>query len=164
MPACRPMPSLHRTCLSVLSVLSVVSVSLARAQETTPDGPRLFGQVMGAIAGRYVDSTPVDSLYRMAAYGLVSQLGDPYAELVSPEELARFNVQVAGRYAGVGLLLEDHEGQFTVMKVFPGSPGERGGVMEGDQVVSVDGQATAGMKFQDVTSAMKGTPGTDVKV
>lgn len=163
MPAHRPLSRLLHTSLSVLSVLSVVSAPRARAQDT-PDGPRLFGQVMGAIAGRYVDSTPVDSLYRMAAYGLVTQLGDPYAELVSPEDLARFNVQIAGRYAGVGLLLEDHEGQFTVMKVFPGSPGERGGVMEGDQVVSVDGQATAGMKFQEVTSAMKGTPGTAVKV
>ena len=105
---------------------------------------------MGAISERYVDSAGEDSLYRMAAYGLVSRLGDPYAELVSPEDLARFNVQVAGRYAGVGLLLEDHEGQYTVMKVFPGSPGERGGVMEGDQIASVDGQSTATMKFAEV--------------
>jgi len=168
MPARRTItssPVRHVSVLSVLTVLFVLTAAQARAQtQDTPAGPRLFGQVMGAISDRYVDSTSMDSLYRMAAYGLVSQLGDPYAELVSPEELARFNVQIAGRYAGVGLLLEDHDGQYTVMKVFPGSPGEHGGVMEGDQIASVDGQSTSGMKFSEVTSAMKGQPGTTVKV
>lgn len=137
---------------------------LSAQQPSYGDGARLFGQVMGAVAGRYVDSASVDSLYQEAAYGLVDRLGDPYAELVSPKDLADFNVQIAGRYAGVGLLLEDHEGRFTVMRVFPGSPGEHGGVIEGDEILAVDGRATAGMKFQDVTTAMKGPPGTVVKV
>ena len=120
-------------------LFSLVAATPLAAQDNG-DGARLFGQVLGAVAGRYVDSSTVDSLYEVAAYGLVDRLGDPYAELVSPKDLADFNVQIAGRYAGVGLLLEDHESHFTVMRIFPNSPGEKGGVMEGDEVVAVDGK------------------------
>jgi carboxyl-terminal processing protease len=146
-------------------LLSLSAAPILPAQQPAyGEGARLFGQVMGAVAGRYVDSASVDSLYQEAAYGLVDRLGDPYAELVSPKDLAEFNVQIAGRYAGVGLLLEDHDGRYTVMRVFPGSPGEHGGVMEGDEILAVDAKPTAGMKFQEVTTAMKGPPGTPVKV
>ena len=152
--------------LSIAALLLILGAAPALTAQVpvNGDGARLFGQVLGAVAGRYVDSASVDSLYQEAAYGLVDRLGDPYAELVSPKEMADFNVQIAGRYAGVGLLLEDHDGKFTVMRVFPNSPGEKGGVMEGDEVLAVDGKATNGMKFQDVTTAMKGPPGTNVKV
>ncbi len=156
------MPS-RRLTLSTL-FLTFATATVLAGQQTSTDGARLFGQVLGAVAGRYVDSASVDSLYQEAAYGLVDRLGDPYAELVSPKDLADFNVQIAGRYAGVGLLLEDHETHFTVMRVFPNSPGERGGVLEGDEIMAVDSKPTAGMKFLDVTTAMKGPPGTPVRV
>jgi carboxyl-terminal processing protease len=125
---------------------------------------RVFDQVFGLVSSRFVDTLGTDELYVRAARGLLSELDDPYAALVSPREMEEFTVGTAGRYGGIGLLIEDHEGKFTVSRVFPNTPGEQAGVMPGDMVVAIDGKPTKGWEFGDVTGSLKGSPGTRVTV
>ena len=155
----------HGLTVVVLSLVLALALSGYALQGRAPaSGPRLFDEVLSVISDRFVDSTGSDELYEKAARGLVEQLRDPYAELVSPKELAAFDAQVAGRYAGLGLLVEDHEGRYFVGRVFPNTPGEHGGVQIGDRIVSVDGRQAGVLKFQEVTGSMKGAPGTSVTV
>lgn len=44
----------------------------------------LFNQVFRLVAETAVDSVPEDRLYELAARGLVAELGDPYADILSP--------------------------------------------------------------------------------
>ena len=125
---------------------------------------RVFDQVFGLVSSRFVDTLGTDELYVRAARGLLSQLDDPYASLVSPQEMEEFTVGTAGRYGGIGLLIEDHEGKFTVSRVFPNTPGEQAGVMPGDMVIAIDGKPTKGWEFGNVTGSLKGQPGTRVTV
>jgi carboxyl-terminal processing protease len=125
---------------------------------------RVFDQVFGLVSSRFVDTLGTDELYVRAARGLLSQLDDPYASLVSPREMEEFTVGTAGRYGGIGLLIEDHEGKFTVSRVFPNTPGEQAGVLPGDMVIAIDGKPTRGWEFSVVTGSLKGTPGTRVIV
>jgi carboxyl-terminal processing protease len=78
--------------------------------------------------------------------------------------MEEFTVGTAGRYGGIGLLIEDHEGKFTVSRVFPNTPGEQAGVLPGDMVIAIDGKPTRGWEFSAVTGSLKGTPGTRVIV
>lgn len=128
------------------------------------ESARLFDQVFNLVSSRFVDTLKTDELYERAAKGLLSELDDPYATLVSPRELEEFTVETAGRYAGIGLLLEDHEGRFAVTRVFPNTPGEQAGVQAGDLILAIDGESTRGWEFQNVTGHLKGTPGTEVVV
>jgi carboxyl-terminal processing protease len=125
---------------------------------------RVFDQVFGLVSSRFVDTLGTDELYVRAARGLLNELDDPYAALVSPREMEEFTVGTAGRYGGIGLLIEDHEGKFTVSRVFPNTPGEQAGVQPGDMIIAIDGKPTKGWKFGDVTGLLKGTPGTKVTV
>jgi carboxyl-terminal processing protease len=128
-------------------------------------GPRLFAQVMQIIGRDAIDGVAEDEAYRRAARGLVESLGDEYAELYSPEELATFSrEQLGSAYGGMGMQIEDQNGVVTVTRVFPNTPAERGGVRAGDRVLAVDGQSTRGLRLQEVSDRLIGQPGTTVAV
>jgi carboxyl-terminal processing protease len=127
------------------------------------DGARLLDQVVTRLHREAIDSVALDDIYERAARGLIRTVDDPYAALFSPQEMARFQRESMGNsYGGVGLLIEDQEGVIVVSKVFPGSPGETAGVRAGDRIVAVDGQATQGLKLEQVSKRLLGNPGTEV--
>jgi carboxyl-terminal processing protease len=141
-----------------------VGGSMLQRREAT-DAARLFAQVFARIAADAVDSVAPDAMYEKAARGLVKSLNDPYADLYSPQELSSFSRNSLGNsYGGVGMLIEDQQGTFTVAKVYPHTPAEAGGVQLGDRIVSVNGVSTAGLKLEGVSSRLTGTPGSSVRV
>jgi carboxyl-terminal processing protease len=128
-------------------------------------GPRLFAQVMQIIGSEHIGDLTQDEVYRRAARGLVEQLEDDYADLYSPEQLAKFTrEQLGSAYGGLGMQIEDQQGVVTVTRVFPNTPAERGGVRAGDRVVSVNGQTTRGLKLEEVSNRLIGPAGTTVDV
>jgi carboxyl-terminal processing protease len=134
-------------------------------QESGPrEGARLFDQVLTLVADRFVDTVDTATLYEKAARGLVAQLSDPYSELFSPKQLQRFSSQSTGRYGGIGMQIENQEGNITVVKVFPNTPAERAGVQEGDRIIAVDSVPTRGWSTQQVSDTLVGTIGTRVNV
>jgi carboxyl-terminal processing protease len=131
--------------------------------------PRLFEQVLSIVANRYVDSLQSSAIFEKASVGLVRELNDPYSELLPPKENEVFNRSVGGRYGGVGMLLEAQTvpggTRIAVARVFPHTPAEEGGVLEGDQIIKVDTlPITGGTKIDSVSNALRGNPGSTVNV
>ena len=127
------------------------------------DGARLLDQVVTRLHREAIDSASLDEIYERAARGLVRTLDDPYSALFSPQEMARFQRESLGNsYGGVGLLLEDQDGVILVTKVFPQTPGEAAGVKTGDRIMAVDGQPVSGLKLEQVSRRLLGSPGTEV--
>lgn len=127
-------------------------------------GPDLFRDVLTLVSTRYVDTLDISEVYERAAEGLVDRLGDPYADLFSPEDMEEFTVAYEGHYAGVGMLIENQEGTPIVRRVFPNTPAERTGVQMGDRIMAVSGEPVAGWPLEKVSNALKGEPGTEVDV
>jgi carboxyl-terminal processing protease len=152
--------------------LSLVAVIAAPAlvggfviqDRATRDGARLFDQVLSLVADRFVDTVENAALYEKAARGLVQELDDPYSELLTPKQLQRFSTNSTGRYGGIGMRIEDQDGVITVVQVFPNTPAETAGIQEGDRIVQVDTASTRGWTTEQVSSALLGTPGTQVSV
>ena len=131
--------------------------------------PHLFDQVLSIVANRYVDSLQGSAIFEKAATGLVRELNDPYSELLAPKANEDFNRNVGGRYGGVGMLLEEQKNtgpiRVIVSRVFPHTPAEEGGVLEGDQIVKVDSLNVSGVtKIDSVSNALRGIAGTTVHV
>jgi len=128
------------------------------------EGAQLFNEVLGIVGNRYVDTVSVGGLYEKAARGLVRELNDPYSELLSPKQLQSFTTRTGGRYGGVGMQIENQQGNITVSRVFPHTPAERAGIREGDRIIWVDTAATRGWSLDQTSQALLGTPGTKVAV
>lgn len=125
----------------------------------------LFNQVFRLVAETSVDSLPDHELYELAARGLVSQLNDPYADVLSPEQRASFDRNSIGnRYAGTGMTIRSHRGKVTAFRVFPTSPAYRAGLRAGDRIVAVGPTSVVGWESDSVTRLLLGEPNTDVQV
>lgn len=158
------MPNPRKVALLGLILVPFLAGGFVVQQQEARDGARLLDQVLQIVSGRFVDSVSAATLYEKAARGLVRELNDPYSLLLSPKELATFNAQTGGRYGGVGMEIGEVQGFVTVQRVFPHTPAEQAGVMEGDRIISIDTANARGWTTAQASDALKGTPGTKVSV
>ncbi len=148
-----------------LIVLPAVAGAFVIQDRASRDGGRLLAQVLDLVSMRFVDSLNTADLYEKAARGLVTQLQDPYSELMSPKQLTAFNTNTAGRYGGIGMRIEEQPGKgVTIVAVFPNTPAEAAGIREGDVIVEIDTLSVRGWSSARVADSLTGTPGTKVKV
>ncbi len=72
--------------------------------------------------------------------GMMAATGDPYATYYSEEEAQSMKQTTRGTFTGIGIsFLTAEDGSITVNTVYPGSPADRGGVLAGDEVISING-------------------------
>ncbi len=155
----------RRTALIGVLLLPALAGAFVIQDRASREGGRLFAQVLDLVNARFVDSVDAADLYEKAARGLVTQLQDPYSELMSPRQLTQFNTSTAGRYGGIGMRIEEQPGKgVTIVTVFPNTPAEKAGIREGDVIVRIDTLAVRGWNSRRVADSLTGTPGTKVNV
>jgi carboxyl-terminal processing protease len=159
------MRRLHKS-IAIVSILLPGLVGGWVLHEMVPNGgAKVFADVLRYVETSAIEGLSQDEIYERAARGLVDRLGDDYADLYSPQELATFTrEQLGSNYGGLGMQIEDQAGTVTVTKVFPGTPAERGGVRAGDRILMVNGQSMRGLKLEEVSGKLVGQPGTNVEV
>ena len=104
----------------------------------------------------------LENMYR----GLLDGVGDPYTYYFDQESLALFTEQTEGVYAGIGMVvsIDKDDNIVTIVVVYPGTPAERAGLMPGDKIIAVNGLDVTSHRLEEVTSMVKGKPGTKVNV
>jgi carboxyl-terminal processing protease len=113
---------------------------------------------------------PVGSgeLTNASLQGMVRELRlrhrDRFSDYFSPEALARFNEDIAGRFSGIGLTVSEVDQGLRVDTVFPHSPAQEAGIEPGDLIVSVEGDSIAGESSEVSTEKIKGPEGTEVTI
>ena len=150
--------------LGALIAVPVVASGFLLQSRQAREGTVLLEQVFSLVSNKFVDTLQDNQLFEKAAHGLVRELNDPYSELLSPKEMKQFNSRTGGRYAGLGMLIENRLGAITVNKVYRNTPAERAGVRAGDRIVMVDTLSTQGWELGRVSDYLVGTAGTRVNV
>ena len=158
--------SRHRTTLVAgLLLVPIVAGGFLLQEPPKRANARLFEQVLSLVSRQYVDTLPNSELLTRTARGLVKELQDPYTELFSPKESEEFGRATGGRYGGTGMLLEEEEDKVvTVQRVFPNTPADDAGVLDGDRIVAIGDTATTGWGLAKVSDRLRGTPGSKVVV
>jgi len=127
-------------------------------------GERLLDGVMRRVRESWVDSVQTDELYRRAALGLLSELGDPNTAFLPPDRLRRLREVTSGSYRGVGMSVDIRDGWITVTSTRVGLPAERAGIQQGDRLVEVDGQSMKGWTIDEARNALRGPLGSTVRL
>ena len=157
------MPRRRLLAIAAVVLAPLVAGAFVVQERATLNSARLFDQVLSLVGERFVDSLGTREIYERAARGLVEELNDPYSELYTPKQLEQFNTSTGGFYGGVGMLIEDQEGTIIISRVYPHTPAEEAGILEGDRIVGVDTNSTRGWRLDQVSGALRGEPGTKVK-
>jgi len=102
-----------------------------------PDaGSRLFGEVFKNVRSYAVDSLQENAIYRRATAGMLAELGDPYAAIVTERDTASFEHPAGPPPQGMYLDLVDDN--VAVVAVVPNSPAAAASVQPGDLVLRID--------------------------
>ncbi|MBR0456630.1 MAG: S41 family peptidase [Firmicutes bacterium] len=118
-------------------------------------------EIKGYIDKYYLNEYDEKDLVDGAYAGYVSGLGDPYSEYMTKEDYESWMASATGNYSGVGITFsEDDDGNFQVLEVNAGSPAEKAGVVEGDLILTVDGQTYTNSEV--MAAAIRGKKGTEV--
>ena len=121
--------------------------------------------LMRELSLQYVDEVSSDKLMKDGAMGMVRNL-DPYTEFMSEQEMSDFEVKATGKYGGIGATIRmkrDSSG-VVIAQPYKGSPSDLAGLKIGDKFVSIDGEDATKFTSEQVSSRLKGTPGTKVKL
>ncbi len=155
-------PKLRRSAIVLAFAFPLVAGGFVIGRHYPVDGLRLFQSVYSVVSAEAVDSLTPDSIYTVAARGLVAALDDPYATLFSRQEFERFSRNDLGnRYGGVGLRIVRIRGAIQVWRVIPGAPAEAAGVQRGDRIVEIgDSAVNDGWNTDRVAGSLTGVPGT----
>ncbi len=125
---------------------------------------RIFESVLRYVSEYYVDTLDAAQLYDMAIEGMLDQLQDPYTSFLRQTGFEELSISTTGNYGGVGLRIDSRDGWIQVVAPIADSPGERAGLVSGDQIIEVEDQSTQGWSTQKAASLLRGEPGTDVAI
>ncbi len=129
---------------------------------------------------RYVDSVYLNDIDRKAAYeamakALLASLEDEYSFYIGADGASDYMDDTTGIYGGIGTYIskphpdsrnteEANSLYITIVSPFPGSPAERSGLRAGDLITHIDGEAVDALTAVQSSSALKGVPGTAVRL
>lgn len=130
--------------------LMVTARQEAPAPELPPVvGSRLFQDVLRHVRSHAVDSLDEAAIYRLAAAGMLEELDDPYAALLSGPDRG------AAKRPALGIYLDQLEGRVVVVAVRPGSPAEAAGVRAGDLLLEVGRVRVDHLRAEEVAALLE---------
>ena len=114
---------------------------------------------------QYVDEVSADKLMSDGAMGMVRNL-DPYTQYMSEEEMTDFEVMATGKYGGIGstIRMKRDSSGVVIAQPYKGSPADLAGLKIGDRFVRIDDEDVTKCTTAEISSKLKGTPGTKVKL
>ena len=128
----------------------------------------LLRQIRYIIESYQVDAKdkPVEEedLLHGAAKGMVEAWKDPYTRFVTPKRLKDEEIDLEGKYGGLGMYIGDREGQVLVISPMEDSPAERAGLKPKDHIVKIDNEVVIGWTSDQVVQKLRGEPDTKVTV
>ncbi|GIX30856.1 MAG: peptidase S41 [Porticoccaceae bacterium] len=101
----------------------------------------------------------------------VATLYDPHTNYYSPHQLENFNISMSLKLEGIGAVLQMEDETVKVVRVIPGGPAARQGILKpGDRIVAV-GQGSegpmedvVGWRLDDVVDLIRGPKGSTVRL
>jgi len=104
--------------------------------------------------------------YRAAIAAMTASLDDRHTYYQAPALFEESRLRRAGRpaYVGVGLSVARQEGHTVVVRVVADGPAAEGGVMQGDDLLSVNGLDVSTLPSPALSAALRGMGREDVRL
>ena len=112
----------------------------------------------------YLGDLDDETIETALAKGLLSGIGDKYAEYYTEEEFNDLKEQTSGEYGGIGVsIVQTDDIRFLVYEVFEDTPAYEAGIEVGDYIVEACGEREVA-DLDTLVALVRGEPGTEVDI
>jgi carboxyl-terminal processing protease len=136
------------------------------AQEVVPESSvyeqlDLFGDIFERVRSQYVEEVPTEELVTAAINGMLTSL-DPHSSYLSAKDFEDMQVQTRGEFGGLGIEVTQEEGFIKVIAPMDDTPADKAGILAGDFITHVDGEAVSGLLLDEAVEKMRGPIGSEI--
>jgi carboxyl-terminal processing protease len=126
--------------LAYLAGLLSSTVAQPAARASDPDANALFAQAWQLVEGKFYGTLPTTQTRAYAAIrGMLDSLNDPYTVLIEPPAAKLETDELRGTFGGIGADLRRDANANTLLSPYPDGPAAQAGVLEGDQLIAING-------------------------
>jgi carboxyl-terminal processing protease len=155
------------TCLSLLvsgpSSDFWIAAAKAAVNGDTYSQLNLLGDVFERIRADYVEKPEDSKLVEGAINGMVTSL-DPHSRYMNEQAWHDMQETTHGEFGGLGIEVTMEDGLVKVVSPMDGTPAARAGIMSGDFITYIDGDAVQGLTLEQAVNKMKGPVHTTTKL
>lgn len=154
----------HIKTLIAVVILCGTMILPARAQNDFEIAKNvdIFISILRELNAKYADEISPGELTNTAIDAMLESL-DPYTVYYTENEIEDVKMITSGQYGGIGALIQQYgKDKVAISEIYEDCPAQKSGVLAGDIITKVDGKSTAGKNSTDISSAMRGQPGTTV--
>jgi carboxyl-terminal processing protease len=144
----------------------VSAASDSGAQDTAYRQINVYSEVLQHIQSDYVTEPNINTVTNGALRGLLESL-DADSSYLSPDDYKLYKAGLDGKGGGkaqVGINVSKRFGYANVVSVVPGSPADKGNLVDGDIIEAIDGHDTRDIPLAMIQKMLEGQPGTEVTV
>jgi carboxyl-terminal processing protease len=159
--------ALAGTCLTLLVAGPKPEFWIAAARAATSADTyaqlNLLGSVFERIRTDYVEKPDDAKLVEGAINGMVTSL-DPHSRYMNQAAWRDMQETTHGEFGGLGIEVTMEDGLVKVVSPMDGTPAQKAGIMSGDFITSIDGDAVQGLTLEQAVNKMKGPVHTSTKL
>jgi carboxyl-terminal processing protease len=123
----------------------------------------LFGDVFERIRSDYVEKPDDGKLVEAAINGMLTSL-DPHSSYMDAKSFRDMQVNTKGEFGGLGIEVTMEDGLIKVISPIADTPASRAGILSGDIITQIDGDAVQGLTLNQAVDKMRGAVKTSVKL
>lgn len=164
---------IKKSVLIICSIILVIAVAVGTVMIINPFGALQFDDFfkfntgVAALKGHFYEDVENKTLVDGALLGLSYSVEDAYTVYMDSDMAESFLEDVdSDDYTGIGLYItnDPEDNCVTVVSPLSETPAEKAGIVSGDKILEVDGEAVSGENIDEVASDLKGKEGTEVKL
>jgi carboxyl-terminal processing protease len=146
-------------------ILGVVAPALGFKVETGTLDLASVQKTYQELQANYDGTLDKAKLVDGASRGLVAAAGDQYTVFMDQKEASEFNNDLSGNIGGgVGAEIALRNDVPTIIRILPGNPAEKAGLLAGDIIIGVNDEATTGWTATKTAEKIRGQVDTTVKI
>lgn len=121
--------------------------------------------LLNIIEHQYVDTVDINEIIESAMPTILNDL-DPHSAYIPAKEQKEANEQIEGSFSGIGVQFIIHKDTVNIVRIIPGGPSEKVGMMAGDRIIAVDDSAYVGkvVTNDNTMKRLKGPKDSSVKL
>ena len=111
----------------------------------------------------YVDELAPGQLMETGIKAMLAEL-DPYTRYFPESKMEDVRFMQTGEYGGIGGSIETKNGRTVLVDLLEGEPAHAAGILLGDVILKVDGNALDGLSQEQIGDLLQGATGTEVEL